>query len=402
MADEIEVISDGEGVVVTGNFSAVERFLRETALLRYARKLSLGKLSGLLSTGADFASSASGIAEQSAMYLKLTPESVKRLKDAGGLMKTKTGGISHVMLGETGKDSLKWLQVQDGPTSLLTNPAVLSGVGSLMSQFAQQAEAQELRAMLVRIDEKLDDIRRRQRDEVLARLKSSGAAIEEASIIRARGGDPRTLWDKVSGTHETILNVQEDGLAALSALADKVKNKRETGELKKVMREIEHEVAIQLAALGRCFELQDEFGIIELDHVLATAPLALEGHRQGISHAREKRRVEVLEKTAQLMAQMDAAGGIANENILLHAIAARSVIDSLNATAAAIDDFHSPLGIDSDREALRATAWRQALRVPGQRKTAGKELGKKALVGAGLAALSLGALATKSKFKPSA
>ena len=53
--------------------------------------------------GADVATTASGIVEQSAMYLKLTPESAKRLKDAGGLMKTKTEGISHAMLGETGK-----------------------------------------------------------------------------------------------------------------------------------------------------------------------------------------------------------------------------------------------------------------------------------------------------------
>ena len=32
-------------------------------------------------------------------------------------MKTKTKGISHAMLGETGKRSLKWLQVEDGPRS---------------------------------------------------------------------------------------------------------------------------------------------------------------------------------------------------------------------------------------------------------------------------------------------
>ena len=47
---------------------------------------------------------------------------------------------------------------EDGPGSLLTNPAVLSGMGGLMSQFAQQSEAQELKALLVSIDEKLDDV----------------------------------------------------------------------------------------------------------------------------------------------------------------------------------------------------------------------------------------------------
>ena len=43
--------------------------------------------------------------------------------------------------------------------------------------------------------------------------------------IRERGGDPKTLWDKVSGVSETILNVQEEALFALRALADKVDGK---------------------------------------------------------------------------------------------------------------------------------------------------------------------------------
>src|SRR5690606_34539282 len=131
------------------------------------------KLSPLLRTVSGMAETAAEVAEQSAMYLKLTPESTKRLKDAGGLMKTKTEGVSHAMLGEPGKDSLKWLQVEDGAGALLTNPAVLAGVGGLMSQFAQQAEARELKELLIRIDEKLDDVRRAQRDAVLARMRSS-------------------------------------------------------------------------------------------------------------------------------------------------------------------------------------------------------------------------------------
>jgi hypothetical protein len=127
-------------------------------------------------------------------------------------MKTKTKGVSHAMLGETGKDSLKWLQVEDGAGALLSNPAVLAGIGGLMSQFAQQAEARELKELLVRIDEKLDDVRRAQRDAVLARMRSSAGAIDEAMILRANGGDPKTTWDKVSGVSESILNVQDEAL----------------------------------------------------------------------------------------------------------------------------------------------------------------------------------------------
>ena len=289
-------------------------------------------------------------------------------------MKTKTAGISHAMLGETGKTSLKWLQVEDGPASLLTNPAVLFGIGGLMSQFAQQSEAKELKALLV-IYEKLDDVLRIERDKTLAKMRSAAAAIEEALIIREHGGDSKTLWDKVSGVSDTILNVQEEALLALGALAEKVSGKSKTGELKKATQEIERQVAVQLSILARCFELHDEFRVVELDHALATAPSSLEGHRRGVATAREERRANVLEHTGRLMVQMDAAGGIANENVILHARAARSVIDSLNSTAALVDEFHVPLGIGSGREALSRVPWREALRDPDQLWTAGKEVG---------------------------
>jgi len=392
MVGEIELVSDGDGLVVAGDRSAVERFLDHAGLLPNAEEFALGRLSTVLKSGAEVAKTASGIAEQSALYLKLTEESAKRLKDAGGLMKTKTKGISHAMLGDPGKVN-KWLQVEDGPASFLTNPAVLSGIGGLMSQFAQQAEAHELKALLVRIDEKLNDVWRAQRDAVLAKMNRAAVAIEEAMTVHQLGGDPETLWDKVSGESATILEVQNDALLALRALADKVDGKSKTGELKKATQEIEREVAIQLSILARCFELQDEFRVVELDHVLATAPQNLEGHRLGVAEARRKRRSSVLERTQRLMEQMDAAGGIANANILLHARAARSVIDSLNSTAALVENFHAPLGIESRRDALSATRWSEALRDPEQLKKAGAEVGQKAaLVGGGAAALAVGAV----------
>ena len=159
MAGEIELVSDGEGLVVTGDRSAVERFLDQAGLLSLAQEFGLGKLGRLLEAAADVMSSVSGIVEQSAMYLKLTPDSLKWLNDAGGLTKTKTPGISWAMLGQPGKESLKWLQVEDGPASLVLNPAVLSGLGGLMSQFAQQAGAQDFKALQVRMDEGFDDVR---------------------------------------------------------------------------------------------------------------------------------------------------------------------------------------------------------------------------------------------------
>lgn len=397
MTGEIELVSDGDGLVVTGERSAVERFLEHAGLLSSAGELELSKLTTMLKASGEIAKTASDITEKSALYLKLTPESAKRLKDAGGLMKTKTEGISHAMLGDPGKVN-KWLQVEDGPASLLTNPAVLSGLGGLLSQFAQQSEAQDLKTLLVKMDEKLDDLLRAQRDAVLAKMNRAAAAIKEAMTIRAHGGDPETLWDKVSGESATILEVQETALKALGALADKVEGKSKVGDLKRAIHEIEREAAIQLSILARCFELQDEFRVVELDHVLTTAPHTLDGHRLGVMEARRQRRESVLEHTQRLMERMDAAGGIANANIVLHARAARSVVESLNATAAVIEDFRVPLGIRTNRQALRAITWSEAVRDPKQLRVAGAEAGQKAvMVGGAVAVTGLGIVATKQK-----
>lgn len=377
MGDEIEIISDGEGIVVNGSKSAVQRFLEDRGWLSDARPFDLNGIGKGLNVASDILGTLSEVADQSSMYLKLTPESAKQLREAGGLMKTKTKGISHAMLGKTGDASMKWLQVQDGPTSLLTNPAVLTGVSGLMSQAAQQAEAQELKALLIRMDEKLDDVRRAQRDTVLAKMRAAAAEISEAMTIHTSGGDPNTLWDKVSGVSSDIKNVQEDALAALMTIAEKVEGKAKPGQLKQVTKEIGQEVALWLSVLASCFELQDEFRIIELDHVLAVAPQNLEGHREGLSQARQERRNSVLERTRHLMAEMDRAGVVVNANIVLHSRAAKKVIESLNATAELVDEFHQPLGIETSREKLDTVAWPDAIKDWKQLKAAGKEVGIK-------------------------
>ena len=116
----------------------------------------------MLNTGSKLAEAASNIAENAGRYLRLTKESAEQVKKFG-LMPTKTKGISHAMLGDPGSIN-KWLQIEDGPASLLKNPVILSGVAGVMAQLALQQEAQELKQLLGAIDRKLDDVRRRQRD----------------------------------------------------------------------------------------------------------------------------------------------------------------------------------------------------------------------------------------------
>lgn len=386
----VELIHDGEGFAVIGEPSAVERFLDSVGLLSLAQDLPLVRLGAALDSGSKLADSAAKVVENAGRYVRLTKESAEQVKEFG-LMPTKTKGISHAMLGAPGSIS-KWIQIEDGPASLLTNPAVLSGAAGVMAQLARQQEAKELKQLLVSIDGKLDDVRRRQRDQVLAKMDRVSFVIDEAMAIREHGGDRETAWDKVKSEAGTIAEVQADALRAIEALADKATEKTGVGALAKAMQNIESEVGVWLAVLARCFQLQDEYAVLELDHVLDTAPSSLDGHRLSLDAALQERRGKIVAKTGQLMNKLDIAGGIAREKVLLHAHASWAVINSINTVGGLIDDFHVPFAIEPDRETLTPIRWRDAIRDSQQLKNAAAEVGPKvaaAVIGAGAIAVVL-------------
>jgi len=237
-----------------------------------------------------------------------------------GLMPIKVEGISHAMLGDPGRIG-GWIQVEVGPSAIFGNPSLLLGVAGIMTQFARQQEVRELRNFLQNIDEKLDDVRRRQRDEVIAKMDRATTAIEEVMMIR--------VW---------------------------------------------------LAVLARCLQLKDEHEILEFDHVLRTAPDSFERHRLGLSQASRERGERIAAMTGAFIAQMTEAGGIAEKNVLLHAFSSRNVINSINGVGGLVEEFQKPLGLGIEGASLenmpKNMALRDAIRDPRQLKCAGIDLAK--------------------------
>ncbi|MEH6805939.1 hypothetical protein [Rhodococcus erythropolis] len=384
MDDEVELVHDGEGLAVIGNPSAVERFLDSIGLLPLSHELRLDKIGSALDTGSKVAEVAAAIAEQAGRYVKLTDESAEHVKEFG-LMPTKTKGISHAMLGHPDSIS-KWIQIEDGPATLLMNPGALSGVAGIMAQLARQQEAKEFKQLLVAIDGKLDDVRRRQRDAVLAKMDRVSFVVDEAMAIREHGGDRETTWGKVKSESGTVAEVQADALRAVEALADKATKKTSVKTLAKAAQAIEAEVGLWIAVLTRCFQLQSELADLELGHVLNTSPSSLDGHRVGIDAALQERRSKIISATTHLVTRLDESGVAAQANVLLHARAARTVVNSINAVGGSIEDFHAPFAVDAHREALTNTRWRDAVRDPKQLRNAAAEAGPK-VVGLGTTAL---------------
>ncbi|MEV4844934.1 hypothetical protein AB0K20_17185 [Micromonospora matsumotoense] len=346
MDDEIELIGDDDGLLVNGNPAAVEEFLRAEGLWASATRLDLRQLDTIFGVGADAAQAASGVAANSARWLKLTPESAQ-LRVKYGLMESKVPGVRHAMVGKPG--SIKsWLQTEQGSGALLSNPALLSGAAGIMAQAAMRQTMAEITDYLATIGEKVDDLRRKQDDAMVAQMVGTGYAVERAMTIREEMvGVSETLWSTVDQAHQTIGATQAYALDQLDTIAEKFEC-IQVSALATTARQAESEVPRWLAVLARCFQLQDAIDVIELDRALGESPAKLDAYRRGLKKARLARRKLVSGHTANLLDRMNTAVGTANAKMLWNRSRCFEVVDSANHLAAGVHNFHGLLRIESD------------------------------------------------------
>lgn len=358
MTDEIQLISDGEGLAVIGDSKAVEAFLAAEGLP--SRDLGLPRLRKVMGVGAGGMQAASEIAANSGRWVKLTKESAEAVQKYG-LMKTRTRGVSHAMVGKPGEIK-QWIQIAKGPGSLAANPAVLSGAAGIMTQLAMQQAMDEITDYLATIDQKLDDVLRAQKDAVLADMIGVDLVIEEAMTVREHVGRvSEVTWSKVQGTGMTIARTQAYALRQLDALADKVESKAKIGDLADASEEAGAKVQEWLAVLARCFQLQDAIAVLEVDRVLDAAPDELDRHRLALRAARQQRMDLISRSTGRLMARLDEAASTANAKVLLHPGKAPAIVRSSNHVATSVIELDGHLGIERDRGMLTTRRWVEAV-----------------------------------------
>jgi hypothetical protein len=355
MDDEIQLISDGDGLAVIGDPMAVERFLVSEGLP--STDLGLPRLGSVLSAGAATAQAGSEIAANSGRWVKLTKDSAQRVHELGLRTNPKTGLSTGALKGKHGQIK-GFVEFAKGPGAVLTNPAVLAGAAGIMAQLAMQQAMNEITEYLATIDKKLDDVLRAQKDSVLADMIGVDLVIEEAMTIRQEVGRvSEVTWSKVQATTMAIARTQAYALRQLDALAEKLEGESKISELAKTAQEARPKVQEWLAVLARCFQLQDAIAVLELDRVLDASPDDLDRHRLGLRVARNNRLELISRSTERLMDRMDAAAGLANTKVLLHPSASRDVVASSNDVASAVVEFRGRLGIEAGRQSLEARRW---------------------------------------------
>jgi rRNA processing protein Krr1/Pno1 len=357
MDADVQLISDGDGLAVIGEPTAVERFLAAGELL--SRDLGLTRLNSMFKTGSDMAQAGSEIAAQAGRWVQLTKESAEKLSNHP-LMKGSGPDVNPAVLTKNGKTT-GLLELVSNPGSGLTNPALLSGAAGLMAQLAMQQTMDEITDYLATIDAKLDDVLRAQEDAVLADMIGVGFDIDEAMTLREHGGRVNEVtWSKVQGASATIARTQAYALRQLDALAEKLERQTKIADLAETAKAAESKAGDWLAVLARCFQLQDAIAVLELDRVLDVAPDDLDGHRLGLKAVRQKRLETISQSTGRLVVRMDAAAGSANAKVLLNPMQSPAIVRSRGHVASVVTQFHARLGIESGEHSVEARAWTAA------------------------------------------
>jgi hypothetical protein len=358
MDNEIQLISDGDGLAVIGDPTAVELFLVSQGLASQAREMP--RFSNVLNNGAAAMKAGSAIAEGSGRWVQLTAKSAQQINQFG-LMKSSTSGLSLGVVQAHGGKIKGIVEFANGPGSFLANPAILAGAAGIMAQLAMKQSMDEITAYLATIDEKVDDLLRAQKDAVFADMIGVDLVIDEALIIREKVGRvSEVTWSKVQSTTVTVVRTQAYALRQLDAIAEKLERKSDIAELAKASKEAEKTVREWLAVLARCFQLLDAISVLELDRVFDASPDDLDRHRIALRTARQNRLELITRGTERMIARMDAAAGTANAKVLLHPVASKAVVASSNFVSAGVVDFQGWLGIESSRESLDARRWRDA------------------------------------------
>lgn len=378
VSNEIQLISDGDGLAVIGDPDAVERFMAAEGLT--SNEFRLPSLNQIISGVATIADATSSIAESVSLladsatsitdsvasiatnvgkWVKVSQDIVK-VVEKYQLSASKTPGLIQAVVGQV--EGLKgFAQVSQATAKVAGNPAVLSGPAGVMSQMAMQQAMAEILEYLKAIDRKLDDVLRNQENVQLARMDGVRLAIEEAMTIRDSVGRVSEItWSKVQNTSGIIFETLSYALRQLEDLAIKIEESKTVGDLTKAADQINEKVRLWVRVLADCFRLLDAIAVLELDRVLDSSPEELDRHRMGLKAARQERLSVMSRVTSLLLMRMNDATGTVNAKVLFNPFQTKEFVKTTNEVAVDIQEFHVLIGIETGWSDAEARAWKEA------------------------------------------
>lgn len=177
----------------------------------------------------------------------------------------------------------------------------------------------------------------------------------------SRGRVDEVTWSKVQGGSAVVAETQAYALRQIEAVAEKLEKSRKVGAVAEVLDDSTRSVQEWLAVLARTFELQDGLTVLELDRVLDAAPGEVEGHRRGLMEARDRRVATIATTTESLLRRVDEAVALSDDKVVLHPLAAKSVVWDAAQVGHDLVRFRSVLGCEESGSDFAIRCWRQAV-----------------------------------------
>jgi hypothetical protein len=354
MSNEIELISDGDGLAVIGNPADVEEFLESLALNGRSLPTRSTKLAADNSSG--LVSSVSEIKKSIGSWVKLTEETIGVVEELG-LMPSKASGITTKFLTKT--ESLKgWTQITEKASSVAANPALLTGVAGVMAQTALQASLDEITQYLENIDRKLDDVIRSQTNAVLARVDGVRFAVNEANAIKeAVGKVSDVTWSKIQNSSTTLFETESYALRQIQDEAHRINLETPLADMYQAIKSVETNIPMWLTILANCASLYDSIAILELDRVMDTYPDDLDNHRIGLKAARTNRLGAIAMALETILGKVSESVERANAKVLFNPLQTPKTVESCRSIALTIIEISVLFGISTQDQSSEARKW---------------------------------------------
>lgn len=361
VTDAVELISDGENLLVVGkDRRSVETFLQTKGLLEKARDFGREQLAPALRSSAELAKTVSDTIAESSLWLKVTPESADAIQEYG-LTDSGVPGVAYAMAGTRG-DIRQWVKVDTTARAQVGNPAVLSGVAGALSQAARQQEVAQLRELLDAIDQKLDQVLRGQRDEILGDLSGIESELRATLKTLAMEGDIDTLtWSRLFGSSVGVRQVQAKAILKLQGIADDLEQQKRFGDLSARLQQARSEVQLWLSVIARCATALDELAVLELEYLSAVEPARVDTRRVTLDGQRQDDRLELDRGIAVLMQRMDEAATTVNQNKIFHVEGVPKALESIEVARSLVKRVYDALGVEVDWGSLDPVQWRAAI-----------------------------------------
>lgn len=353
---QIEFFSDGEGLIIFSQDEDLEEFdNRDGFSVSKVSPQVLFRAQNVFSTFSEFQ-------VRSSRYVKLSPESAKRMRQRVTKGPVR-GAFRRGDFNLVGNPGQFFRQIEIRSTGTLA-PAFATAGASLIAQAAIEAAIAEIKDYLETIDAKLDALLRQSKVESLGELEGISNALKEVEdYYRTNNSVSATKWLTISHLGASLHTMETTALEQISSLVEQLAasqgNSKKTAES---FQSLDENLSFWLGNLGWSIWLHDRFYVLEIAHAQELEPDHFDGYHASIQRTRQERIESVACRLLRMNDSIRATANLGNSVWATHYQRARKIIEAANRAESSIQRFalHVNLSFEEKSE-LQIRGWKESV-----------------------------------------